>query len=111
MRTRHIEQLLGAGRPSGPWVLPVKGLLYGRCRLEVLFNDSSSLAVHYFVLPPLRAHVDKFGAFLASRAWLGPDKGIDPFGRTHSVMPWDRNLQQHIMQDPRSVAQSNLSPS
>ncbi|CAL8460615.1 g144 [Coccomyxa elongata] len=89
-------------RPSGPWVLPVKGLLYGRCRLEVLFNESSSLAVHYFVLPPLRAHVDKFGAFLASRAWLGPDQGIDPFGRTHSVMPWDRDLQQHVMQDPRA---------
>lgn len=86
----------------------MKGLLHGRCRLELLFNDSSLLAVHYFVLPPLRAHVDKFGAFLASRAWLGPDHGIDPFGRTHSVMPWDRDLQQHVMQDPRSVAPTYL---
>ncbi len=90
-------------RPSAQWVVPLKGFHHGRCRVDLKFSDGSSLAVHYFVLPPFKAHVDKFGAFLAGRAWLGSVQGVDPFGRTHSVMPWDRDVQTYVMQDPRSV--------
>ncbi|EIE25381.1 hypothetical protein COCSUDRAFT_61600 [Coccomyxa subellipsoidea C-169] len=89
-------------RPSAQWVVPLKGLHHGRCRVDLQFSDGSSLAVHYFVLPPFKAHVDNFGAFLADWAWLGSEQGVDPFGRTHSVMPWDRDVQTHVMQDPRA---------
>ena len=65
------------------------------------FTDKSQLAVHYFVLPNLRQHVALFGNFQAGRAYLGPKEGNDPFGRTHSVMPWDREEQKHLLQDPR----------
>ena len=66
-------------------------------------STEGSIVWHYFVLPPFKAHVDRFGVFMANKAWLGPDQGVDPFGRTHSVMPWDRDLQKHVMQDPRCV--------
>lgn len=85
------------------WTVPLEGIVYGRARLALRFCDNSSLAVHYFVLPPLRAHVAKFGAFLADVAWLGDDEhdGTDPFGRSRSVMPWDRQSHRHVLQDPR----------
>jgi hypothetical protein len=53
------------------------------------------------VLPPLQAHVARFGRFLAEDAWFGADNGSDPFGRSHSIMPWDRDRRTHVLQDPR----------
>ena len=69
--------------------------------MQVAFSDGSQLAVHYFVIPELRAHVAAFGDFQAHVAYFGPKQGGDPFGRTHSVMPWDRAEQRHVLQDPR----------
>ena len=69
--------------------------------VQITFMDGSQLAVHYFVIPELRAHVAAFGDFQARTAYFGPEQGGDPFGRAHSVMPWDRETQQHVLQDPR----------
>ena len=69
--------------------------------VQITFMDGSQLAVHYFVIPELRAHVAAFGDFQARTAYFGPEQGGDPFGRTHSVMPWDRESQRHVLQDPR----------
>ncbi len=73
------------------------------CLMQVTFTDGSQLAVHYFVVPELRQHVATFGDFQARRAYLGPEEGPDPFGRAHSIMPWDREEQRHVLQDPRLV--------
>jgi hypothetical protein len=83
--------------------LPVRGLKYGRARLLLQYANAGQQAVHYFVLPPFKAHVDGFGAFQASKAWLEPADtgGEDPFGRSHSVMPWDRDRKKHVLHDPR----------
>lgn len=84
---------------------PIRGLTYGRARLVLQYNDSrkSKAAVHYFVLPPMQTHVQRFGVFQASRAFFGAKaaEGADPFGRAPSIMPWDRERQQHVLQDPR----------
>ena len=69
--------------------------------MQITFTDGSQLAVHYFVVPELRQHVATFGDFQARRAYLGPEEGRDPFGRAHSIMPWDREEQRHVLQDPR----------
>ena len=91
-----------ACRLAGQVALPLQGVTPGRARLTLAFGDGSSLPVHYFVLPPFRAHVAKFGAFQASTAWLSPDgRTEDPFGRSRSVMPWDRAAGRHVLQDPR----------
>jgi hypothetical protein len=83
--------------------LPLRGVTPGRVRITLGFSDGTTLPVHYFVLPPFRAHVARFGTFAASTAWLSPgaDGTEDPFGRSHSVMPWDRGAGKHVMQDPR----------
>lgn len=69
--------------------------------MQVELLDGSQLAVHYFVIPELRSHVAAFGDFQARVAYFDPKEGGDPFGRTHSVMPWDREEQRHVLQDPR----------
>ena len=71
------------------------------CCLQVTFADGSQLAAHYYVVPELRQHMTTFGAFQARRAYLGPEEGQDPFGRAHSILPWDREEQRHVLQDPR----------
>lgn len=82
------------------------GVCHGVCQqqvspVQITFTDGSQLAVHYFVIPELRQHVAAFGGFLARKAYLGPEEGRDPFGRTHSVMPWDREDGTQVLQDPR----------
>jgi hypothetical protein len=63
---------------------------YGRVRVLITFSDGTSAACHYFVVPPLRQQVSSLGTFLANMAWL-PREYVDPFGRSASVMPWDRS--------------------
>lgn len=64
------------------------------------YAEAGQQTVHYFVLPPFKSHVDGFGSFQASKAWLDEP---DPFGRTSSVMPWDRESKKHVLHDPRWV--------
>ncbi|KAK9811264.1 hypothetical protein WJX72_000834 [[Myrmecia] bisecta] len=85
-------------------VVPVYGKHYGRAKVSIHYrhgNASSVQTVHYFILPPFRAHVAKFGNFQASTAWFDMSEGMDPFGRTSSVMPWDREEGKHVLDDPR----------
>ena len=69
--------------------------------VQITFLNGSQLAVHYFVIPELHAHVAAFGDFQAKVAYFDPGERGDPFGRTDSVMPWDREDEQHVLQDPR----------
>lgn len=63
---------------------------FGRLRARVTFSDGTSVSVHYFLLPPLAEQVTALGAHYADTAWL-PREFVDPFGRSASVMPWDRS--------------------
>jgi hypothetical protein len=66
-------------------------------RLSLRFSDGSELAVHYHVLPPLPQQIAALGRHWAEEAWL-PRDYPDPFGRSASVMPWDREDGRHILQ-------------
>jgi hypothetical protein len=54
-------------------------------------------AINYYVLPPLRDHITTYGNHAANVAWL-PRDFVDPFGRSASVMPWDREDGVHVLQ-------------
>eukprot|EP00039_Didymoeca_costata_P004368 m.72838 g.72838 ORF g.72838 m.72838 type:complete len:1030 (+) comp12363_c0_seq3:71-3160(+) len=73
----------------------------GRCRVTVVFSDSSQAHLHYMVLPPLPSLIDKVGHHWAYTAWL-PRDYPDPFGRSASVLPWDREDNMHVMDDARA---------
>eukprot|EP00911_Craspedida_sp_UC1_P001748 UC1_evm1s1333 len=85
----------------------------GRARANVHYSDGTQSSVHYFIVPPFTTQVSKFGAHLADVAWL-PRDYPDPFGRSASVMPWDRSPCQgplgnsssppcgHVLNDARA---------
>jgi hypothetical protein len=82
--------------------VPVSGVAgaHGRARLALNFSDGSTTSAHYWVLPPLNDHAANYGAFGASTSWL-PRDFPDPFGRSASFMPWDREDKVHVLQDGR----------
>jgi hypothetical protein len=84
-------------------VVSLQGLARGRARLVLSFSDGTSQFVHYYVLPPLRTHIDTYATHASTVAWL-PRDFVDPFGRSASVMPWDREDGVHILQDARPFA-------
>lgn len=81
--------------------LAVRGLARGAARVSVRFEDGTELAVHYRVLPPSTEQLDALGAHWAHTAWL-PRSYPDPFGRSASVMPFDREAQRWVLEDARA---------
>lgn len=77
---------------------------YGRVRVTVHYTDESSSkyrqTISMFVLPSFRSHVQTFGVFTARNQWY--DDSTDPFGRSQSIMPYHWQLQQMVIQGPRS---------
>lgn len=86
--------------PSSPIRLAVRGLARGRATINATFSDGTWSSVQYYVLPPLDSLVASFGEFSANVGWL-PADFPDPFGRSASVMPWDREDGVHVLQDGR----------
>jgi hypothetical protein len=65
------------------------------------FTDNTTAVAHYNVLPPLSAQVAAVGNHWAEDAWL-PRDYPDAFGRSASVMPWDRDDRTWVLDDARA---------
>jgi len=81
----------------------------GRVTAAIALSDGTNATAHYFVVPSFRGQVSAFGSHLADTAWL-PRGFPDPFGRSASVMPWDRSFDcgsdkipcGHVLNDARA---------
>ena len=75
----------------------------GRARLTLTFSDGSVGTAHYLITPApdLRSHVQRYGTFLSTTAWLPLNDTSDPFGRGASPLPWDREDNIRVTQDGR----------
>ena len=71
-----------------------------RCRIELHYSDGTFQTVSFFVLPPLNTLMARYGRHAATTAFYTDSS--DPFGRAPSVMPWDRDAQQHVVHDGRN---------
>jgi len=78
----------------------VKGNTWGRSRLTVTYADGLVQTIHYFVTKPEAQVVADMGHFLTTKQWF-TDKN-DPFRRAPSVMTYDRETNQIVMQDSRA---------
>lgn len=87
--------------PSGEWKVAVTGLARGRARVSIQYTDGTESVAHYHVLPPFSQQVAAFGNHLSTVAWL-PREYPDPFGRSASVMPWDREDGLWVLDDSRA---------
>jgi hypothetical protein len=85
---------------SGWRAYTVKGKTWGRSRLTVTYDDGAIETIQYFVIKPESQVVADMGHFLTTRQWY-----VDPADRFHrspSVMTYDREANQMVMQDSRA---------
>jgi hypothetical protein len=73
----------------------------GRARAAVALADGTTAVAHYHVTPPFAEQVAAAGHHWSEQAWL-PRGYPDPFGRSASVMPWDREDGVHVLDDSRA---------
>jgi len=77
----------------------IRGVKWGRARLDVTYADGLRQTIHYKVIKPAQQVVADMGHFLTTKQWF--DKADDPFRRGPSVMTYDRELDQIVAQDSR----------
>ncbi len=85
---------------SGWRAYSVKGKAWGRSRLAITYQDGSLQTIQYFVTKPESQAVADMGHFLTGQQWYVDPK--DPFHRGPSVMTYDREADQVVMQDSRA---------
>ena len=89
------------GAPSGSWkAYEVKGNTWGRSRLTITYEDGLSQTIQYYVVKSAAQAVADMGNFLTTNQWFVDPK--DPFHRGPSVMSYDRETNQTVMQDSRA---------
>ncbi len=86
--------------PSGYSGFTIRGKTWGRSRLTVTYDDGMAQTIHYFVIKPESQGVADLGHFLTTRQWYVDP--TDPFHRSPSVMTYDREANQIVMQDSRA---------
>ncbi|HLK55891.1 MAG TPA: DUF5695 domain-containing protein, partial [Chthonomonadaceae bacterium] len=68
----------------------------GRCRLTLTYADGLHQELHYIVTPPEMEQVRRLGAFHAAKQWFTDP--TDPFSRTYSFLPFNRETGQMVVQ-------------
>ena len=61
----------------------------GASRVALVYTNGTSSAVAYNIIPPLNEQVAAYGNHIITESWL-PQNAPDPFGRSTSAMPFDR---------------------
>lgn len=78
----------------------VRGKTWGRARLTVTYDDGLVQTIQYFVTKPEADVVADLGHFLTTKQWF--DVANDPFRRSPSIMTYDREENQIVLQDSRA---------
>ncbi len=77
----------------------LQGKTWGRSRLTITYGDGTVQTIHYFVIKPAAQAVADMGHFLTIRQWFTDPS--DPFHRAPSVITYDREANQQVLQDSR----------
>lgn len=88
-----------ANAPDGWHGYTVRGQQWGRARLAITYDDGLVQAIHYKVIKPAAEVVADLGRFQTTRQWF--DVPDDLFGRSPSVMSYDRDENRIVTQDSR----------
>jgi hypothetical protein len=85
---------------SGGWkTYALQGKAWGRSRVTITYDDGLVQTINYFVMKPASQAVADMGRFMTTKQWFVDPK--DPFHRSPSVMSYDRETNQIVMQDSR----------
>ena len=86
--------------PLSDWqAYTLHGKTWGRSRVTVIYDDGLIQTVHYFVTKPESQAITDMGHFLLTKQWFTDPN--DPFHRNPSVMTYDREANQIVLQDSR----------
>lgn len=73
---------------------------WGRVRLSVTYADGTLQTIHYYITKGATQVVGDLGNFLTTSQWY--NSSTDPFGRSPSVISYDREANAPVTDDPRS---------
>ena len=88
-----------SSQPAGWRSYTLQGKTWGRSRLTVTYSDGTVQTIHYFVTKPAAQVVADMGHFLTTRQWFTDVN--DLFHRAPSVISYDRETNQPVLQDSR----------
>jgi hypothetical protein len=92
---------ISKAEPKNGWAAyDVKGKRWGRSRLTITYDNRLVQTIQYFVTKPESQVVADMGRFLTTKQWYVDP--TDPFHRGPSVMTYDREANQIVMQDSRA---------
>jgi len=77
----------------------IKGQKWGRARLTIQYEDGLVQTVNYKVIKPEKEVVSDYGNFLTTKQWF--ENEGDPFGRSPSVLSYDNEKKQQVLEDNR----------
>ncbi|WP_230679976.1 DUF5695 domain-containing protein [Pontibacter rufus] len=77
----------------------IQGKKWGRARLTIQYEDGLVQTVHYKITKPEKEIVADYGNFLTTKQWF--EKEGDPFGRSPSVISYDNEKKQQVLEDKR----------
>ncbi|KAJ5382926.1 hypothetical protein N7517_000837 [Penicillium concentricum] len=84
---------------NGDLSLTPTGLVWGRTRVTITYEDGKVQTIHYFITDSAPATIRKLGEFTTTSMWFNDTN--DPFHRAPSVMTWDHSNQAQVLQEPR----------
>ncbi|MGV3616788.1 MAG: DUF5695 domain-containing protein [Fimbriimonas sp.] len=77
----------------------LRGLGWGRARVNVVYDDGLKQSVSYYITKPAGQTVSDLGHFLTTKQWFNDP--ADPFRRSPSVISYDREADRQVVQDSR----------
>jgi hypothetical protein len=94
-----IRVTAGANTANGWKQYTLRGQQWGRAKVTVRYADGTDQVLSYYVTKPAAEVVSDLGQFLFTKQWF--EKADDPFGRSPSVMSYDRAKDHIVEQDAR----------
>lgn len=73
---------------------------WGRARMEITYGNGDLQTVHYYLTKPATEVVRDYANFLLTEQWYEDDG--DPFGRSPSVISYDRETNKKVLQEKRA---------
>lgn len=91
------------GEAGGPWMrfgVSPSPDVFGRSRIEVVYENGMRHSLHYFVTESGPASLARLGNFLSERQWVS--NMSDPFGRIPSIITYDHSVNTFVLQENRT---------
>ncbi|WP_293743538.1 DUF5695 domain-containing protein [uncultured Pedobacter sp.] len=101
VQPENALRVVASGSTKNGWKsYSVKGDTWGRARLSIIYEDGLEQTINYKVIDPESSVIASYGNFLTTRQWFNQPDPV--FNRTPSVITYDNEKQQQVVQDNRA---------